>query len=76
MPALTGEGTWAYFLFFFFTSCLFAKQDVMMLGAVGAYAWSGTVVHLTGAQADIFPSSVFENILQDRNHSALLGKLS
>ncbi|XP_067084034.1 integrin alpha-2-like [Osmerus mordax] len=50
-----------------------SSKDVMMLGAVGAYGWSGTVVHLTGAQVNIFPSSAFENILHDRNHSSLLG---
>lgn len=48
-------------------------QDVMMLGAVGAYAWSGTVVHQKGSKVDILPLSAFEGILQDRNHSSLLG---
>ncbi|KAM9360202.1 integrin alpha-2 [Symphorus nematophorus] len=50
-----------------------SKQDVMMLGAVGAYAWSGTVVHQTGSNVDILPFSAFEGTLQDRNHSSLLG---
>ncbi|XP_034727464.1 integrin alpha-2 [Etheostoma cragini] len=50
-----------------------SKRDVMMLGAVGAYAWSGTVVHQTGSKVDILPFSVFEGTLQDKNHSALLG---
>ncbi|XP_044052568.1 integrin alpha-2 [Siniperca chuatsi] len=49
------------------------QQDVMMLGAVGAYAWSGTVVHQKGSNVDILPFSAFEGILQDRNHSSLLG---
>ncbi|KAJ3604585.1 hypothetical protein NHX12_029325, partial [Muraenolepis orangiensis] len=49
------------------------KQKVMMLGAVGAYAWSGTVVHKTESTADILPFSAFEKTLQDRNHSSLLG---
>lgn len=49
------------------------KQNVMMLGAVGAYAWSGTVVHQTGSKTDILPFSTFEETLQDRNHSSLLG---
>lgn len=49
-------------------------KDVMMLGAVGAYAWSGTVVHQTGSKVTIFPFSAFEASLQDRNHSSLLGK--
>ncbi|XP_049907634.1 integrin alpha-2 [Epinephelus moara] len=48
-------------------------QDVMMLGAVGAYAWSGTVVHQTRSKVDILPFSAFEGTLQDRNHSSLLG---
>uniref|UniRef100_A0A671XXA8 Integrin subunit alpha 2 n=1 Tax=Sparus aurata TaxID=8175 RepID=A0A671XXA8_SPAAU len=50
-----------------------SQQDVMMLGAVGAYAWSGTVVHQKGSRADILPFSAFEGTLQDRNHSSLLG---
>uniref|UniRef100_A0A8D3DXQ9 Integrin subunit alpha 2 n=1 Tax=Scophthalmus maximus TaxID=52904 RepID=A0A8D3DXQ9_SCOMX len=50
-----------------------SQQDVMMLGAVGAYAWSGTVVHQKGSKVDIFPFSAFEGALQDRNHSSLLG---
>lgn len=48
-------------------------KDVMMLGAVGAYGWSGTVVHQKGSKFDILPSSAFEETLQDRNHSSLLG---
>uniref|UniRef100_A0A3B4FAV6 Integrin subunit alpha 2 n=1 Tax=Pundamilia nyererei TaxID=303518 RepID=A0A3B4FAV6_9CICH len=47
--------------------------DVLMLGAVGAYAWSGTVVHQTGSQVHILPLSAFEDSLQDKNHSSLLG---
>uniref|UniRef100_A0A8C5H128 VWFA domain-containing protein n=1 Tax=Gouania willdenowi TaxID=441366 RepID=A0A8C5H128_GOUWI len=47
--------------------------DVMMLGAVGAYAWSGTVVHQSGSKVDILPFTAFEGTLQDRNHSSLLG---
>ncbi|CAJ1069217.1 integrin alpha-2 [Xyrichtys novacula] len=50
-----------------------SRQDVMMLGAVGAYAWSGTVVHQKGSTVDILPLSAFEATLQDRNHSSLLG---
>jgi integrin alpha 2 len=46
---------------------------MMMLGAVGAYGWSGTVVHYTPQKSDIFPKTAFENILEDRNHSSLLG---
>ncbi|XP_028314428.1 integrin alpha-2 isoform X2 [Gouania willdenowi] len=50
-----------------------ARKDVMMLGAVGAYAWSGTVVHQSGSKVDILPFTAFEGTLQDRNHSSLLG---
>lgn len=54
--------------------CVFSwVQDVMMLGAVGAYSWSGTVVHQRGSTVDILPVSAFEETLQDRNHSSLLG---
>lgn len=45
-----------------------------MLGAVGAYSWSGTVVHQTGSTVDILPSSAFEETLQDNDHSSLLGR--
>uniref|UniRef100_A0A3P8X0X0 Integrin subunit alpha 2 n=1 Tax=Cynoglossus semilaevis TaxID=244447 RepID=A0A3P8X0X0_CYNSE len=50
-----------------------SQQDVMILGAVGAYAWSGTVVHQKGSQSDILPFSAFEGTLQDKNDSSLLG---
>ncbi|XP_028661458.1 integrin alpha-2 [Erpetoichthys calabaricus] len=49
------------------------KEDVMILGAVGAYDWSGTVVHKNGSKTEIFPKQTFEKILEDRNHSSLLG---
>uniref|UniRef100_A0A8C7SWK5 Integrin subunit alpha 2 n=1 Tax=Oncorhynchus mykiss TaxID=8022 RepID=A0A8C7SWK5_ONCMY len=49
------------------------KQNMIMLGAVGAYGWSGTVVHYTTQKSDIFPKTAFERILEDRNHSSLLG---
>ncbi|XP_069483360.1 integrin alpha-2 [Ambystoma mexicanum] len=49
------------------------NQDVMMLGAVGAYDWSGTVVHQTSKKDLILPNDAFEKILQDRNHSSYLG---
>lgn len=52
---------------------LLLLKDVMMLGAVGAYAWSGTVVHQKGSRVDVLPFSAFEATLQDRNHSSLLG---
>lgn len=49
-------------------------QDVMMLGAVGAYGWTGTVVHKTAQTSEIFPKGAFEQILEDKNHSSLLGE--
>lgn len=45
-----------------------------MLGAVGAYDWSGTVVQKTLHGHLIFSKQAFEQILQDRNHSSYLGK--
>uniref|UniRef100_A0A6Q2XNS6 VWFA domain-containing protein n=1 Tax=Esox lucius TaxID=8010 RepID=A0A6Q2XNS6_ESOLU len=50
------------------------KQNMIMLGAVGAYSWSGTVVHYTSQKSDIFPQTAFQTILQDKNHSSLLGR--
>ncbi|KAM8793359.1 LOW QUALITY PROTEIN: integrin alpha-2-like [Eudromia elegans] len=47
------------------------KKDVLLLGAVGAYDWSGTVVQEASNKVTI--SHVFEKILQDRNHSSYLG---
>ncbi|CAM5144775.1 unnamed protein product [Natator depressus] len=49
------------------------KKDVLMLGAVGAYDWSGTVVQETSNHVTTFPNQAFEKILQDRNHSSYLG---
>ncbi|KAM9455559.1 integrin alpha-2 [Clarias gariepinus] len=49
------------------------NQDVMMLGAVGAYGWTGTVVHKNAQNSEIFPKEAFERILEDKNHSSLLG---
>ncbi|NXT49248.1 ITA2 protein, partial [Pluvianellus socialis] len=48
-------------------------KDVLLLGAVGAYDWSGTVVQQSSDRVTTFPSHVFEKILQDRNHSSYLG---
>uniref|UniRef100_A0A8C5U903 Integrin subunit alpha 2 n=1 Tax=Malurus cyaneus samueli TaxID=2593467 RepID=A0A8C5U903_9PASS len=47
--------------------------DVLLLGAVGAYDWSGTIVQESSDRVTTFPSHVFEKILQDRNHSSYLG---
>ncbi|XP_009903366.2 integrin alpha-2 [Dryobates pubescens] len=49
------------------------KRDVLLLGAVGAYDWSGTVVQESSDRFTTFPSPVFEKILKDRNHSSYLG---
>uniref|UniRef100_A0AAQ4RIY4 Integrin subunit alpha 2 n=1 Tax=Gasterosteus aculeatus aculeatus TaxID=481459 RepID=A0AAQ4RIY4_GASAC len=50
-----------------------STEGVTILGAPGAYAWSGTVVHQKGSKADVLPFSAFERTLQDKNHSSLLG---
>ncbi|XP_067254290.1 integrin alpha-2 [Chanodichthys erythropterus] len=49
------------------------KKDEIMLGAVGAYGWTGTVVHRTAGKSHIFLKNAFEKTLDDRNHSSLLG---
>ncbi|KAJ8778441.1 hypothetical protein J1605_013628 [Eschrichtius robustus] len=51
----------------------FGIADILMLGAVGAYDWSGTVVQQTPHGHLIFPKQAFDQILQDRNHSSYLG---
>ncbi|XP_068105557.1 integrin alpha-2 [Hyperolius riggenbachi] len=45
----------------------------LMLGAVGAYDWSGTVVHQNSDQFSILPHNAFEKVLHDRNQSSYLG---
>ncbi|KAM9695882.1 integrin alpha-2 [Trichechus inunguis] len=49
------------------------QNDILMLGAVGAYGWSGTIVQQTSHGHSIFPKQAFDQILQDRNHSSYLG---
>lgn len=44
-----------------------------MLGAVGAYGWSGTVVHQNGRKSDVLPEEAFKSILRDKDHSPYLG---
>uniref|UniRef100_A0A8D0GKX2 Integrin alpha-2 n=1 Tax=Sphenodon punctatus TaxID=8508 RepID=A0A8D0GKX2_SPHPU len=56
-----------------FSAAYSEKRDVLMLGAVGAYDWSGTIVQESSNQVATFPSEAFEKILQDRNHSSYLG---
>lgn len=49
------------------------QNDILMLGAVGAFDWSGTVVQETSYEHLIFPKQAFDQVLQDRNHSSFLG---
>ncbi|XP_052015754.1 integrin alpha-2 [Apodemus sylvaticus] len=49
------------------------QNDILMLGAVGAFDWSGTVVQETSHEHLIFPKQAFDQVLQDRNHSSFLG---
>ncbi|XP_072272790.1 integrin alpha-2 [Pyxicephalus adspersus] len=49
------------------------NKKSLMLGAVGAYDWSGTVVHQDSNQFSIFPYNAFEKVLYDRNQSSYLG---
>uniref|UniRef100_A0AAY4E6B5 VWFA domain-containing protein n=1 Tax=Denticeps clupeoides TaxID=299321 RepID=A0AAY4E6B5_9TELE len=56
-----------------FTAHCFCVQDALVLGAVGAYGWTGTVVHQAAQKFNILPKNIFESILEDRNHSSYLG---
>ncbi|XP_052464492.1 integrin alpha-2 [Carassius gibelio] len=49
------------------------NKDLILLGAVGAYNWIGTVVHHTAQKSNVLPKTAFEKVLDDRNHSSLLG---
>lgn len=49
------------------------QNDILMLGAVGAFDWGGTVVQETSYEHLIFPKQAFDQVLQDRNHSSFLG---
>ncbi|XP_004608580.2 integrin alpha-2, partial [Sorex araneus] len=49
------------------------QNDILMLGAVGAYDWSGTIVEKKTHEQFIFSKQDFDQILQDRNHSSYLG---
>ncbi|XP_021064230.1 integrin alpha-2 [Mus pahari] len=49
------------------------QNDILMLGAVGAFDWSGTLVQETSQEHVIFPKQAFDQVLQDRNHSSFLG---
>ncbi|XP_072108597.1 integrin alpha-2-like isoform X1 [Mobula birostris] len=56
-----------------FSAHVVPSQDLLILGAVGAYDWSGTTVHKSSAKTTIFSKKVFQDILQDRNDSSYLG---
>ncbi|XP_057645886.1 integrin alpha-2 [Chionomys nivalis] len=49
------------------------QNDILMLGAVGAFDWSGSVIQGTSREHLIFPKQAFDHVLQDRNHSSFLG---
>ncbi|XP_073478410.1 integrin alpha-2 [Aquarana catesbeiana] len=49
------------------------NKKSLVLGAVGAYDWSGTIVHQNSNQFSIFPYNAFEKVLYDRNQSSYLG---
>ncbi|XP_078406116.1 integrin alpha-2-like isoform X1 [Cetorhinus maximus] len=56
-----------------FSAHFVPSQDLLMLGAVGAYDWTGTTVHKSSRKTIIFARKVFQDILQDRNDSSYLG---
>ncbi|KAM4051038.1 integrin alpha-2 [Anomaloglossus baeobatrachus] len=45
----------------------------LILGAVGAYDWSGTIVHKNAKQFSIFPYNAFEKVIHGKNESSYLG---
>nr|XP_008101009.1 PREDICTED: integrin alpha-2 [Anolis carolinensis] len=56
-----------------FSASYSQQKEVLMLGAVGAYEWTGTVIQESEKQATVFPNDAFEKVLQDRNQSSYLG---
>ncbi|XP_042307701.1 integrin alpha-2 isoform X2 [Sceloporus undulatus] len=56
-----------------FSASYSQQKEVLMLGAVGAYEWTGTVIRESEKQATMFPNDAFEKVLQDRNQSSYLG---
>ncbi|XP_051866296.1 integrin alpha-2 isoform X2 [Pristis pectinata] len=56
-----------------FSAHIVPSQDLLILGAVGAYDWSGTTVHKSSTNTIIFSKKIFQDILQDRNDSTYLG---
>ncbi|XP_063151748.1 integrin alpha-2 [Candoia aspera] len=55
-----------------FSASYSQQKGVLMLGAVGAYEWTGTVVQKRGEKDIIFPNTTFQNVLQ-RNRNSYLG---
>ncbi|XP_043920353.1 integrin alpha-2 [Protopterus annectens] len=49
------------------------EKDVLVLGAVGAYDWSGSVVHQNPGKTYTFPKQAFAKSLEDKNHSSYVG---
>uniref|UniRef100_A0A8D2ILT3 Integrin alpha-2 n=1 Tax=Varanus komodoensis TaxID=61221 RepID=A0A8D2ILT3_VARKO len=49
------------------------KVTILLLGAVGAYGWNGTVIQQTEKQDIIFPYQSFQKVLQDGNQTSYLG---
>ncbi|XP_026522273.1 integrin alpha-2 isoform X2 [Notechis scutatus] len=47
------------------------QKEVLMLGAVGAYEWTGTVVQKRGEKNTIYPNTTFQNVLQNSRNSYL-----
>uniref|UniRef100_UPI00398ECA68 integrin alpha-2-like isoform X2 n=1 Tax=Pristiophorus japonicus TaxID=55135 RepID=UPI00398ECA68 len=56
-----------------FSAHFVPSQDLLILGAVGAYDWTGTTVHKSSGKTTIFAKKIFQDILQDRNDSSYLG---
>ncbi|XP_025023432.1 integrin alpha-2 isoform X1 [Python bivittatus] len=55
-----------------FSASYSQQKGVLMLGAVGAYEWTGTVVQKRGEKDTIFPNTTFQNVLQ-KNRNSYLG---
>ncbi|XP_069780425.1 integrin alpha-2-like isoform X2 [Narcine bancroftii] len=56
-----------------FSAHIVPSQDLVILGAVGAYDWSGTTVHKSSGKTTIFSKKIFQDILKDRNDSTYMG---
>ncbi|XP_048358571.1 integrin alpha-2 [Sphaerodactylus townsendi] len=56
-----------------FSASYSPQKEALILGAVGAYEWNGTVIQEISKQTITFPSQAFGKILQDRDQSSYLG---